>query len=73
MEKIKDEPAFPVDNVNIEGGLTKREIFAMAAMTGLLQKRDGKVVDRKKHQETIANAAVGYADALLAEMAKEKT
>lgn len=49
-------------------GLTKRESFAMACLSGLLADPEmgGK-------HETIAGLAVSYADALLDELAKEAT
>ena len=48
--------------------LTKRERFAMAAMQGLLARRPTELCTA----ENVARWAVGYADALLAELAKEK-
>lgn len=46
-------------------GLTKREMFAMAAMQGLLAKSEYTYVDT-------ATDAVAYADALLAELERTK-
>ena len=79
-----DESAFPsyefevLENVGIKvhsgGGLTKREIFAAMALQGLLS--DTRIADGfsdiKKFKEHLAEASVGYADALLAELAKGK-
>jgi hypothetical protein len=48
--------------------LSKREEFARSAMQGLLS--DPEV---KGTTQQIAAASVGYADALLAELAKEKS
>lgn len=66
-----DRPAFPV--VEPGGvyaiGLTKRELFAAMAMQGLLACRDELNSDSFK----FARAAIRYADALLAELAKEPT
>ena len=74
--KNADMPAMPVDynakqGIALEGklevgsGLTKREIFAMNAMQGLLSRGawSNKV-------SSIANDAVRHADALLAELEK---
>jgi len=53
-------------------GLTKRESFAMAAMQGLCNAHD---VDGTWAHDArdVAMAAVQYADALLAELAKGKS
>lgn len=68
-----DDPAFPTSFAQEGpfGGLTKREIFAMSAMQGLLAypgrlnfgEKTGKVTD-----EQLANLSVKCADALLAEL-----
>lgn len=49
-------------------GLTKREMFAMHAMQGLL----ASDTTHQLHQNDCANMAVAYADALLEELDKEK-
>lgn len=65
------------------GGLTKRELFAAMAMQGLLacpMSQDGlaalEAIEREKGNKEIlrltANSAVKYADALLAELEKER-
>lgn len=53
-------------------GLTKRELFAMTAMQGLLANPyyAQEVADRATNG-TLASAAVWHADQLLAELAKE--
>ena len=66
-------PAFPSANKLQLGeystmghaGLTKRELFAAMAMQGLLSTET-----RFQEVDTMAEAAVGAADALLAELAK---
>jgi hypothetical protein len=82
--KIKnaDMPAMPtgqsVGNASvIEGGLTKREQFAMAAMQGFLSNSDAVVkycVTANKHSiradGLVAKDSVRFADALLAELEK---
>lgn len=67
---MKNEPAFPTDhvvNAPRATGLTKREYFAGLAMQAICQDRTSvyKV-------ESIAKGAVEYADALMAELEKEK-
>jgi hypothetical protein len=71
--KNGDLPAMPIKGycadasgaicgeVVVSQGLTKREMFAMAAMQGLLAKSEYTYVDT-------ATDAVAYADALLAEL-----
>lgn len=77
-----DESAFPMQihksqrqECGLELGLTKRELFAAMALQGLLS--DTRIADGfsdiKKFKEHLAGASVGYADALLAELAKEKS
>lgn len=67
-----DECAFPT-RIH-KSGLTKRELFSAMALQGLLS--DTRIVDGfsdiKKFKEHLAKASVGYADALLAELAKGK-
>lgn len=59
--------AHPVSVTSYSGGLTKREYFALAAMTGLCNahNQDGTWWHDPK---TVAVAAVDYADALLAQL-----
>jgi hypothetical protein len=69
MSEIHELAAYPTSH-ELYGGLTKREVFAMAAMQGLLSnlaeiRREGF----KDHE--IEEFAVMRADALLAELAKE--
>lgn len=80
-----DKPAYPVSitehtgfspthekiyTTNVDGGLTKREMFAMAAMQGLLSGHseyfhgNGPVMI----PEMVAKHAVEYADALLKQL-----
>jgi len=70
--KINDEVAsrhvFPLNLFDIKTfGLTKRELFAAMAMQGLAS-NDRWEADHNVHQT--AAEAVGYADALLKELAK---
>lgn len=66
-----NESAFPIVHMNAEDswtqelGLSKRELFAAMAMQGLLS--DPQM---NAPHEPVAQAAVGYADALLKELAK---
>lgn len=71
-----DEPAYPtiierdhpMGPIAVKcGGLTKREAFAMAAMQGLL----AYGIDTGNYAQ-LASDAIKHADALLAELAKEK-
>ena len=63
--KNGDMPAMPIE-INgfgqyapeVYGGLTKREMFAMAAMQGLLSRESGRPTD-------IAGYSVSYANQLL--------
>lgn len=78
--KNGDKPAYPL-NEETQGrigetyhiphyGLTKREMFAMAAMQGLISKSNAP-----KHLETagqIVGAAVAMADLLLEELEKQQ-
>lgn len=74
-----NEPAFPipyvVDEINglkirYEVGLTKREYFAGLAMQGIVEgdSARGCFDDRQK----VAEVACEFADALLAELSKER-
>lgn len=61
------EPAFPVmgqDNYQLYG-LTKREIFAMAAMQSLIPLGATQVIDDFGPEE-VAHEALSYAKALIA-------
>jgi hypothetical protein len=67
-----DDNAFPQFNDHphteaIYKGLTKREWFAGMAMQGLLANANDEVISRN-----IPADAVGWADALITELAKEK-
>lgn len=50
-------------------GLTKREMFAMAAMQGLCA---NSIVGSHYHTDKLSKYAVMYADALLAELERTK-
>lgn len=54
-------------------GLTKREMFAIHAMQGLLSSDDSSICFYKNNEgaKDIAQSAVAYADALLAELGGE--
>lgn len=77
-------PAYPVNSqVMIDAhsggswemaslGLTKRERFAMAAMQGLMA-RDIGAAYNSQNLHVVAKTSVKAADALLAELAKEKS
>lgn len=55
-------------------GLTKREMFAMAAMQGLLGSKSfnaSKFETGNDWYESVAFSAIAHADALLAEFAEE--
>jgi len=84
-----DQPAYPqhgwtndpkiLDRMRHQSGLTKREEFAKAAMHGFLGSPDylvrlmGDPWGWEKRHQTVARISVELADALLAELAKEKT
>lgn len=69
--KVGSEPAFPLITQGypchtvIEAGLTKREIFAKAAMQGLLSTDEYS-------NEIIIEQSICIADALLAELERTK-
>lgn len=78
-----NEPAFPVtvdlSNASLSQmaakmlgnhGLTKRELFAMAAMQGMLSAMDGWGYGGNEHYGDVAKYSVKYADALLKELNK---
>jgi len=55
-------------------GLTKREMFAMAAMQGLLASKSfdcSKFETGEEWYESVAFSAIAHADALLAELAED--
>jgi len=72
-----EQPASPIFNSDgecnqFDRGLTKRERFAMAAMQGLISSGDMELAEDGV-ESFIAECSVKYADALLAELAKEKS
>lgn len=71
----KNSSAFPFlesgnPDESISPGLSKREIFAMAAMQGLLAGRWASDERVDCSPETISTLAVEHADALLNELSK---
>ncbi len=67
-------PAFPISNGGLTlVGLTKRELFAAMAMEGWLASFATDAEISPKGEIQIAQLAVRLSDALLAELAKEKT
>lgn len=65
VDKVKNEPAFPVVSPErIDGGITKREYFAAMAMQGMLS------YIGSLHYESISERAFTIADAMLAESEK---
>lgn len=82
--KNADLPAMPVIDWDIKDGkavqftssegLTKREHFAAMAMKGLLSSDDSSICFYKSDSSAqhIAESAVAYADALLAELERTK-
>lgn len=78
MATLGDEPIFPIDKYDpetgkesIDRGLTKREVFAAAAMQGLLSANMAGITSEDK-TKLVAQVSVRCGDALLAELAKEK-
>lgn len=75
------ENAHDRGDIACDGGLTKRELIAAMAMQGLLSSTDKNTVAIMKtaadhgmaFTETLAGLAAGYADSLLAALAKEPT
>ena len=69
--KNQDMPAMPLplgsETVVGQQGLTKREMFAMAAMNGIMSNSN----DRYTYEQ-LAGHAVAQADALLSELEKQK-
>lgn len=70
-----NEPAFPGFNkFPVDPGLTKREYFAAMAMQGLLACPMGTQFSDYVHSPTeCAMESVMFADALIAELEKEKS
>lgn len=74
--KNGQEPAFPIviDDVSknqfVHTGLTKREYFAGLALQGMLAVYAGNDVNLP-NIDAAAKQSIEYADALLAELAKE--
>lgn len=65
---LGEQPAYPHDEF-LDGGMTKREAIAMAAMQGLLANK-GIYEDQR---QDVRFLALRHADALLNELAKETT
>lgn len=66
-----NEPAYPIKGALVEhqySGLSKREIFAMTAMQGLISIRATCPIGLKK----VVEESLIYADALLEELSKVK-
>lgn len=67
--------AFPVvidaERGDYSPGLTKREEFAKAALQGMVANQ--QIYDGGGGEDFVASAAVKLADALLAELAKERS
>ena len=72
MKINSDQPAFPTDcstdtsYTEIRGGLTKREWFAGLALQAIIASPD-----YQSDEKSLCKMACTYADALLAELAKE--
>jgi len=69
-----DKPAAPVDGAARYSGLTKREMFAMAAMQGLLANSTVKlnIGPTGADNSILSGVSVALADALLAELERTK-
>lgn len=65
----KFQTAFPLPNMYLGKGLTKREIFAMAAMQGLLAS-ETTIMGPERTPLTLAASAVEVADQVLDELEK---
>lgn len=70
--KNSQQPAFPIslqegltNNSHVDSGLTKREMFAMAAMQGLCTSLDGTIQINDTIAEQISKEAVLIADKTL--------
>lgn len=77
MSKDTSGPAFPVTDQCHDKGMTLRQYAAIKAMAGLLSNGDvmGHLTayaqqQKRPLQEIVVDAAVNYADALLAELEK---
>jgi hypothetical protein len=73
--KNTEQPAFPpIHDPNTHAfGLTKREYFAAMAMQGLLSLPfEGMAFEQSEHGAATARKALKHADALLAELEKER-
>ena len=75
--KNADIPAHPIELSGFglyapeaHYGLTKREMFAMAAMQGILTSETDDW--RHKEENSLAASAIKYADALLTELERTK-
>ncbi len=75
-KELGQQAAYPVDSRDT--GLTKREVFAMALAQGIASNPDAtshmrEDLDRTVNDkvEIMAASAVKYADAILAELAKD--
>lgn len=74
---LGDMPAHPclteIASVPLTTGLTKREYFAAMAMQGMLSNGDTySPINGELYEQAVARVARTYADALLAELAKEQ-
>lgn len=79
---MKNEPAFPTVNyegpgdgygtciMTVTGGLTKRQYFAGLAMQGIVMSGLNCEMETRFSEESVAQAAVEYADALIIELEK---
>ena len=67
--KNADKPAYPVPSMSLVDGLTKREMFAMAAMQGILASTWGRRNSGEGKCELLLDqiipASIKCADALL--------
>lgn len=61
--------AYPADSkTQTDGGLTKREYFAALAMQGYLSLLADSTIEHPMEPQHLAQKAVQYADALIAEL-----
>lgn len=79
MKTIFNDHAFPVENANYRDthlGLTKREYFACAIMSGMASQFTGRMVERYEvhgeHHPSDAECAVELADALIEALNKKE-
>lgn len=73
---MKNDPAFPTasrdpQSASLFGGLTKRELFAAMAMTGMIGKQHGHV-DGQGDDTQCAELSVAFADALIKELERKE-